>query len=266
MAMGFIESSNRRSALATRLVSPESESFNPLSVISLDLRVGKRAILSDVSLDVARSEIVGLLGRDGAGKTSCFEAIAGLRRADSGRVLLNGLDVTDQPIEARARLGLSYLCEEASIFRSLTVEENIEIALEAARTDNSTVPQRVDSILEKFQIDHVRKQLATSLSGGERRRCEIARAVATDPAAVLMDEPFRGLDPMSIREVKETVLRLKQTGAGVLISDYNVKGMIDVMDRVYVLHEGSIVFEGPSCSMVDNPIVRHVYLGEGYVL
>lgn len=209
---------------------------------------------------------MGLLGRDGAGKTSCLEAIAGVRRADAGRIFLNGVDVTDCPIELRARSGLSYLCEEVSIFRSLTIEQNIEIALEDAETDSSARLRQVEALLQEFQIDHVRKQLASSVSGGERRRCEIARAVATEPTIILLDEPFRGLDPMSIREVKQTVCRLRQSGAGLLISDYNVKGMLEVMDRVYVLHEGNVIFTGAAETMLDDSVVRHVYLGESHHL
>jgi len=257
--MGSVATAHRRLEPAAALVRPQS--VNQLCVTGLGLSVDSHAILTNVSLDVASSEIVGLLGRDGAGKTSCFEAIAGLRRADSGRIFLSGIDVTDSPIEMRARYGLSYLCEEVSIFRLLTVEQNIQIALDAAEPSNSAL-RHVDEILEAFNIAHVRKQLATSLSGGERRRCEIARAVASDPSIVLLDEPFRGLDPMSIREVMQAVMTLREHGAGVLMSDYNVKGMLDVMDRAYVIHEGHVIFSGGAKEMMESEIVHHLYLGD----
>jgi lipopolysaccharide export system ATP-binding protein len=233
---------------------------------SLCYSAGRNQILSDVTVEVANDEIVGLLGRDGAGKTSLFQLLAGLLAPDSGRILLNGTDVTARTEEERARLGLCYLPEEPSIFRDLTAEENVQLALDVLEPNVRARPSRLEQLLGSFQLLHVRNQPATSLSGGERRRCEVARSMAAHPAILMLDEPFRGLDPMSVREVARSVAALGERQVGVLISDYDLHDLIGLIDRAYVLHEGRIIFSGSSQELLADEAVRHLYLGESFTL
>lgn len=213
-----------------------------LTLESLRVDVAGTSIICDLSLEAARGEIVGLLGRDGAGKTSCFEALAGLTAAASGRILLDGLDGTEMSIDERARIGLRYLPSEVSIFRELTVEENILLALEASGADENLTTGRLEQLLEQLQLVRHRTQPARSLSGGERRRCEVARALASNPAIILLDEPFRGLDPMSISDIRDLLRDLRRQGVGVLISDNNIHDLFDLLDRAYVIDHGQLIF------------------------
>lgn len=240
--------------------------FGHLSTEGVNFAVGRQQILSDISLQVASNEIVGLLGRDGSGKTCLYELLAGLVAPTAGRVFLNGADITDCNADGRARHGLAYLPEEPSIFRELTVEQNIRLALDIVEPDERSRYAQLEKLLDSFQLQLVRSQAATSLSGGERRRCEVARALAAQPVILMMDEPFRGLDPMSVVEVAKAVRSLREQGIGVLVSDYDLHDLIDLIDRAYVLHDGRVIFSGTAAELVADPGVRHLYLGESFAL
>ncbi|WP_339827673.1 LPS export ABC transporter ATP-binding protein [uncultured Parasphingorhabdus sp.] len=235
-----------------------------LSVVSLTKKFGKKTVLHDVSIEVRPSEVVGLLGRDGAGKTLTFYSILGLLRINSGQIILNGEDITRLPLDQRALRGLGYLPQEASVFRGLTVEQNIMTVLELFEKHPVSRAHKLDELLTEFHIDYVRKTPARALSGGERRRCEIARAMAANPGIMLFDEPFAGIDPLSVRDIKAMIASLERHKVGILITDQNVREMVDILDRVYVLHEGRIVFSGTPEAMLDDKIVRHLYLGEEF--
>lgn len=235
-----------------------------LSVVSLTKKFGKKTVLNNVSIEVRPSEVVGLLGRDGAGKTLTFYSILGLLRINSGNIFLNGEDITRLPLDQRALRGLGYLPQEASIFRGLTVEQNVRTVLELFEHDPALRAQKLDALLEEFHIDYVRNTPARALSGGERRRCEIARAMAANPSIMLFDEPFAGIDPMSVRDIKAMIANLESHDVGILITDQNVREMVDILDRVYVLHEGQIVFDGTPEAMLEDKLVRHLYLGEEF--
>lgn len=237
-----------------------------LSVHSLSVRINGRTVLGDVSLQVAAREVVAVLGRDGAGKTTCFEAIAGITRASGGWVTLNGIDISDWPSDHRTAFGLGYLPEEVSIFRGLSVEENILAALEASEADPQTREERLESLLADFELGIVRHQSATSLSGGERRRCEVARALALNPTILLLDEPFRGLDPTSVNSTKRLISSLKDHDVGVLVSDYDLHDLLELVTRVYVLHEGRLIFTGSPSELLSDPTVRRAFLGESFSL
>lgn len=237
-----------------------------LAVEGLCLTIEGRAVLREVSLSVARGEVVALLGRDGAGKTLCFEALAGLAPHDGGRMLLGAVDITEWPADERARLGLSYLSEADCIFHGLSVEENIAVALELREPDEEVRASDLERLLQSFRLAPLRTQAASTLSGGERRRCEVARAMAAHPAILMLDEPFRGLDPMAVAEIRRLLQQLKAAGVGVLVSDYDLHDLYEVMDRAYVLHEGVIVFSGGREELLSDPEVRRLYLGEGYSL
>lgn len=228
--------------------------------------IGRTQILSDISIHVDQDEVVGLLGRDGAGKTCLFQLLAGMAAPDSGIITLDGQDITARVPDFRVHLGLSYLAEEPSIFRDLSVEENIRLALTFSEPDEDAQTARLEELLQIFQLRSVRGQAATSLSGGERRRCEVARAMASRPAILLLDEPFRGLDPMSVREVSRTIASLREQRIGVLVSDYDLHDLIELIDRAYVLHEGRVIFDGTAAELMTDPGVRHLYLGEGFSL
>lgn len=240
--------------------------FGHLSVHSLCARVGGRQVLSQVSLQVAQGEIVGLVGRDGAGKTTFFEALVGLTPATSGQVCLSGIDITGWPIDRRARLGLAYLSEDVSIFRGLTVEENILAALETFGLEPTELQTRLETLLADFELILVRRQLATTLSGGERRRCEVARAMALSPSILLLDEPFRGLDPTSIASTKHLIGCLKAGHVGVLVSDYDLHDLLELTDHVYVLDQGHLIFSGSADELLSDAHVRRVFLGESFSL
>jgi lipopolysaccharide export system ATP-binding protein len=226
----------------------------------------RRPVLRGVSLSVRRGEAVGLLGPNGAGKTTCFYIITGLIRADSGSVMLDGVDITDLPMYRRARLGIGYLPQEASIFRGLSVEQNIRAVLEVVEPDRNRREGRLDELLGEFSIAHLRRAPAIALSGGERRRVEIARALASHPNFILLDEPLAGIDPIAVGEIRNLVSHLKDRGIGVLITDHNVRETLDIVDRAYILHGGEVLREGSPSEIVLDENVRRVYLGERFTL
>jgi lipopolysaccharide export system ATP-binding protein len=227
----------------------------------------KRRVVIDVSVTVSSGQIVGLLGPNGAGKTTCFYMIAGLVEADNGRVLIDELDITALPIHGRARAGIGYLPQEASIFRKLTVADNIMAILETRKDlDRKQRLAKMESLLQEFHITHIRDNLGMALSGGERRRVEIARALATDPKFILLDEPFAGVDPISVADIKEIVRHLKERGIGVLITDHNVRETLDICETAYIVSEGHIIASGNAAAILANDKVREVYLGEDFKL
>lgn len=226
----------------------------------------KRPVLRGVSLTVACGEVVGLLGPNGAGKTTCFYTITGLVAPDSGRILMDGDDITKLPMFRRAQLGVGYLPQEASIFRGMTVEDNILAVLEVTEPNRETRQVMLDDLLAEFSISHLRHAPALALSGGERRRVEIARALAARPSIMLLDEPFAGIDPIAISDIRELVSHLKDRGLGVLITDHNVRETLDIIDRAYIIHDGTVLMEGTPQEIVANPDVRRVYLGERFSL
>tara|TARA_R110000751_G_scaffold18238_9_gene55479 strand:- start:3936 stop:4772 length:837 start_codon:yes stop_codon:yes gene_type:complete len=235
-----------------------------LTVRSIGKAYRRRPVVRDVSLSLCRGEVVGLLGPNGAGKTTCFYMITGLVPADSGVIEIDGSDVTELPMYRRARLGLGYLPQEASIFRGLTVEENILAVLELHVAHRAQRNTRLDQLLAEFSITHLRRTPAQALSGGERRRVEIARCLASDPAYVLLDEPFAGVDPIAVGEIRTLVSHLKDRGIGVLITDHNVRETLGIIDRAYILHEGHVLMSGDPDEVVADADVRRVYLGEGF--
>lgn len=237
-----------------------------LSIRNLGKQYAKRPVVRNVSLDVQRGEAVGLLGPNGAGKTTCFYMITGLVAPDYGTISLDGTDITQLPMYRRARLGIGYLPQETSIFRGLTVEQNIMAVLEVTEPDQQTRRAMLDALLAEFSITHLRNSPSVALSGGERRRAEIARALAGRPAFILLDEPLAGIDPIAIAEVRDLVKHLKDRGIGVLITDHNVRETLDVIDRAYIIHDGVVLFEGVPNDIVNNDDVRRVYLGEKFSL
>jgi len=226
----------------------------------------KRPVLRGVSVSVKRGEVVGLLGPNGAGKTTCFYIITGLISADIGSISLDGQDITGLPMYRRARLGIGYLPQEASIFRGLTVEQNIRAVLEVIEPVVEAREAMIDQLLAEFSITHLRRAPALALSGGERRRVEIARALATQPHFILLDEPLAGIDPIAVNDIRELVRHLKERGIGVLITDHNVRETLDIVDRAYILHDGRVLKEGLPGEIVADANVRRVYLGERFSL
>ncbi|HKT14404.1 MAG TPA: LPS export ABC transporter ATP-binding protein [Allosphingosinicella sp.] len=237
-----------------------------LSVISIAKSYDRKIVLKDVSLGVERGEVVGLLGPNGAGKTTCFYSVMGLVKPDSGRILLEGSDITGLPMYRRAILGLGYLPQETSIFRGLSVSQNIMAVLEVAEPNRRARDERLEQLLSEFHIDHLRDAPAMALSGGERRRCEIARALAAEPSIMLLDEPFAGIDPISIADIRGLVLQLKQRNIGVLITDHNVRETLDIVDRACIIYDGQVLFAGTPEAMVEDEKVRRFYLGETFEL
>ncbi|WNO54261.1 LPS export ABC transporter ATP-binding protein [Stakelama saccharophila] len=237
-----------------------------LSVVSIAKAYDKRSVLSDVSLSVARGEVIGLLGPNGAGKTTCFYSVMGLTKPDSGRIMLDGDDITGLPMYRRAILGLGYLPQETSIFRGLSVEKNILAVLELAEPDKAARERRLDRLLDEFGLARLRDAPAMALSGGERRRAEIARALAADPKIMLLDEPFAGIDPISIADIRDLVCDLKDRGIGVLITDHNVRETLEIVDRAYIIYDGRVLFTGSPDELVADENVRRLYLGEGFSL
>ena len=231
-------------------------------------RVGKsfnkRPVVRSVSLSVRRGEVVGLLGPNGAGKTTCFYMISGLIPADTGSIEVDGHDVTSLPMYRRARMGIGYLPQEASIFRGLTAEQNIRATAELLEPDGARLEAMVEALLAEFGITHIRNTPSVALSGGERRRVEIARCLATHPSYILLDEPFAGIDPIAINDIRELVRHLKDRGIGVLITDHNVREALDIIDRAYIVHEGQVLMEGTPADIVGDKDVRRVYLGERF--
>jgi lipopolysaccharide export system ATP-binding protein len=237
-----------------------------LEVRSIAKAYDGRAVLHDVSLGVSRGEVVGLLGPNGAGKTTSFYSVMGLVKPDSGRIYLDGEDITGLPMYRRAILGLGYLPQETSIFRGLTVEQNIMAVLEVVEPDAEARGARLEQLLEDFGLAALRTAAAMSLSGGERRRCEIARALAADPSIMLLDEPFAGIDPISIADIRELVRDLKSRDIGVLITDHNVRETLDIVDRACIIYDGQVLFQGTPQALVADQEVRRLYLGESFAL
>ena len=257
--------------MADRSYDPtETINAGRLQAVGLRKSYGGRMVVQDVSLHVDGGEVVGLLGPNGAGKTTSFYMIVGLIQADAGRIEIDGASMTAMPIHQRARRGLSYLPQDASVFRRLTVEQNIRAVLElqvdtrGRRTSKAEVNQRLEALLDELQIGHLRDNGALSLSGGERRRVEIARALATNPRFVLLDEPFAGVDPIAVIEIQRIVRFLKSRGIGVLITDHNVRETLGICDRAYIISEGSVLTSGDPEKIIDDPAVRRVYLGEHF--
>ncbi len=231
---------------------------------SLRKRYKSRTVVHDVSLEVSSGEVVGLLGPNGAGKTTCFYMIVGLTAADEGRIELDGRDLTHLPIHRRARLGISYLPQENSVFRKLTVEENVQAILELQGLAPGELEPRLTDLLKDLNIAHLRKHTALSLSGGERRRLEIARALGTRPAFILLDEPFAGVDPIAVLDIQRIIRFLKEREIGVLITDHNVRETLGICDRAYIINEGEVLASGHPEEIVYNDSVRRVYLGENF--
>jgi lipopolysaccharide export system ATP-binding protein len=229
-------------------------------------RFKTRPVLRDVSLSLQRGEAVGLLGPNGAGKTTCFYVITGLISSDYGSITLDGTDISDLPMYRRARLGIGYLPQEASIFRGLTVEQNVRAILEVVVPDKDRRDAVLEDLLAEFSISHLRRTPAIALSGGERRRVEIARALASHPSFMLLDEPLAGIDPIALSEIRDLIAHLKDRGIGVLITDHNVRETLDIVDRAYILHDGAVLMEGPPAEIVAHKDVRRVYLGERFRL
>jgi lipopolysaccharide export system ATP-binding protein len=237
-----------------------------LAAFNLGKTYKGRQVIKDISVNVRRGEAVGLLGPNGAGKTTCFYMIIGLVRPDKGVIALDGHDVTGLPMYRRARLGIGYLPQEASIFRGLNVEDNIGAVLEITEPDKHRRAAELESLLEEFNIKRLRRTPAIALSGGERRRCEIARALASHPSFMLLDEPFAGIDPIAVGDIQDLVRHLKERGIGVLITDHNVRETLGLIDRAYIIHEGQVLTQGSAEEIVGNPDVRRFYLGEDFRL
>lgn len=237
-----------------------------LSASNLRKTYGRRCVVDDVSVSVAQGEVVGLLGANGAGKTTTFYMMVGLERPEQGKVGINGRDVSNLPMYLRARLGLGYLPQEPSIFRKLTAEQNILAVLETMKLTREERFSRLEELLEEFGVSHVRKIRGDALSGGERRRVEIARCLATEPKYILLDEPFAGIDPLAIDDIREIILYLRNQGIGILITDHNVRETLGITDRAYIMTEGKILCAGVPDDLVSNADVRRLYLGERFQL
>lgn len=235
-----------------------------LKIINLRKSYRKRLVIRDVSLELGRGEVVALLGPNGSGKTTCFYSIAGLVTPEGGQVIIDGREVTTLPMYRRAKLGIGYLPQEMSIFRGMSVEDNIKAILEIAVSDRHKRDQRLEELLAEFSIEHLRRAPALALSGGERRRAEIARCLAAGPKYVLLDEPFAGVDPIAVGEIRHLVADLKNRGIGVLITDHNVQETLQIVDRAYILHDGKVLMSGTTDEVVQDENVKRVYLGQGF--
>jgi lipopolysaccharide export system ATP-binding protein len=259
---------HREHARAAAGRGEHTASWGPGGLVALNLGKSfkRRPVVRGVSLQVSRGEAVGLLGPNGAGKTTVFYMITGLLAADVGTISLDGEDMTRLPMYQRARLGIGYLPQEASIFRGLTVEENIRAVLEIIEGDKAQRERKLRGLLHEFSLTHLRNSPAVALSGGERRRVEIARALATEPQFLLLDEPFAGIDPIAIVDIREVVRQLTSRGIGVLITDHNVRETLELVDRALIIHEGRVLMEGNPKEIVENPDVRRLYLGEEFSL
>jgi lipopolysaccharide export system ATP-binding protein len=244
--------------------APHAATSPGLAAVSLRKSFRRRQVVKNVSLSLNRGEVVGLLGPNGAGKTTCFYMITGLIKVDEGRILIDGEDVTSLPMYQRARLGVGYLPQEPSIFRGMTVEENVLSIVELVESDRAKRPEIVSELLNELRVDHLRNSPAVALSGGERRRVEIARALATRPSFILLDEPFAGIDPIAINDIRELIIYLKARGIGILITDHNVRETLDIVDRAYIIYSGEVLFEGAPDAVMANEAVRRVYLGERF--
>jgi lipopolysaccharide export system ATP-binding protein len=249
---------------AERFDSPQGAAGEGLVVDNIGKSFRGRPVVKGVSLRLARGEVVGLLGPNGAGKTTCFYMITGLIPADYGAIYLDGENITAQPMYQRARMGLGYLPQETSIFRGMSVGENVMAVVELHLRDRKRAREKVTELLEELHIEHLRNAPAISLSGGERRRVEIARALASEPSFMLLDEPFAGIDPLAIADIREVIAYLKRRGIGILITDHNVRETLDIIDRASIIHAGEVLFEGAPDEIVDDPEVRRVYLGDTF--
>lgn len=225
---------------------------------------GQRRVVDEVSLTVEQGTVVGLLGPNGAGKTTTFYMVVGITKPDSGTVLLDGHDIGQMPMYQRARLGISYLPQEASIFRKMTVEENLLSVLETTPLSHEEQLNKMNELIEEFRIEHIRKSVGTALSGGERRRVEIARSLVTDPAFILLDEPFAGIDPIAVADLQGMIAHLAQRGIGILITDHNVRETLSIVDKAYILASGKVLLHGNSASIASDPVARKYYLGENF--
>jgi lipopolysaccharide export system ATP-binding protein len=241
-----------------------TEGTSGLRVESLRKAYRKRVVIRDFSMELQRGEVVALLGPNGSGKTTTFYAVAGLLVPEGGRVSIDGRDVTTLPMYRRAKLGIGYLPQEMSIFRGLSVEDNITAILDITHKDRLKRRERLEELLSEFSIEHLRRAPALALSGGERRRVEIARCLAADPKYLLLDEPFAGVDPISVGDIRHLVADLKKRGIGVLITDHNVRETLEIVDRAYILHDGKVLMSGTPDEVVENENVRRVYLGENF--
>ena len=244
--------------------TPDQPSDTGLVVAGLTKTFGERQVVRGVSLTLARGEVCGLLGPNGAGKTTCFYMITGLIPVDQGSILLDGRDITALPMYQRARMGVGYLPQEASIFRGMTVAQNVMAVVELRERNPATARATVERLLEELHISHLKTSPAAALSGGERRRVEIARALASEPSFMLLDEPFAGIDPLAIADIREVIGYLKRRGIGILITDHNVRETLDIIDRASIIHAGEVLFEGSPQEAIDDPEVRRVYLGDRY--
>lgn len=229
-------------------------------------KYGKRTVVNDVSINVTQGEIVGLLGPNGAGKTTTFYMTTGLVKPYSGKIYLNDLDISDYPVYRRAQKGIGYLAQEASVFRQMSVENNLRAVLEMTKFSKEYQREKMESLIEEFHLQKVRKSLGDQLSGGERRRCEIARCLAIEPKFIMLDEPFAGVDPIAVEDIQNIVAKLKDKNIGILITDHNVHETLSITDRAYMLFEGKIMFQGTAEYLAENPIVREKYLGSNFVL
>ncbi len=235
-----------------------------LSVKNIQKSYGKKTVIRDVSLEIAKGEVVGLLGPNGAGKTTSFYMIVGLVEVNGGNIFLGDIDITKMPMYQRARLGISYLPQEASIFRDMNVEDNIYSILQISEANGVKRKEKLEELLQEFAISHIRKSHALSLSGGERRRVEIARALATNPSFILLDEPFAGVDPIAVGDIRQMVTHLKNRGIGVLITDHNVRETLSIVDRAYIVYDGKILTSGSKDDIINNEIARKIYLGADF--
>lgn len=229
-------------------------------------KYGKRTVVNDVSIFVEQGEIVGLLGPNGAGKTTTFYMTTGLVVPNSGKIFLNDKDITKYPVYKRAQNGIGYLAQEASVFRKMTVEDNIKSVLEMTKFSKKYQKEKLETLIDEFNLGHVRKNIGDRLSGGERRRTEIARCLAIEPSFIMLDEPFAGVDPIAVQDIQDIVWKLKDKNIGILITDHNVDETLSITDRAYMLFEGKIMFQGTSQELADNPIVREKYLGRDFEL
>ncbi len=248
------------------MLKKQNNETEELEIFNIGKKYKKRAVLKNVSLHVKKGEAVGLLGPNGAGKTTCFYCVTGLITPDYGDVYIGGQDITNMPMYKRARMGIGYLPQEASIFRTLSVEDNIKAVLQIVMDDENQREDMLEELLTEFSIAHLRHSPALALSGGERRRLEIARALASRPSFILLDEPLAGIDPIAVGEIRTLVSQLKNRGLGVLITDHNVRETLDIIDRAYILHGGTVLMEGTPDEIVANEEVRKVYLGDNFSL
>ena len=248
-----------------RPLVPEPEALGVLRTDNLVKKYGKRTVVNHVSINVTQGEIVGLLGPNGAGKTTTFYMTVGLIRPNEGRIFLNDLDITDMPMYKRAQNGIGYLPQEASVFRKLSVEDNIKAVLQMTGKPLDYQREKLESLISEFRLEEVRKNLGDRLSGGERRRTEIARCLAIDPKFIMLDEPFAGVDPIAVEDIQEVVYKLKTKNIGILITDHNAQETLHITDRAYLLFDGRILFQGTSEELAENPIVREKYLGRNFV-